>query len=161
MYKVISANRGSHKAPKNWRVFEQENLEKHFGKVLNVDGEDGHSVLDAYNKYADTLEYIRWYPCPETCNSQEYSGVLSQDKEIDLKYITNSAKGFESVQSKEVCFREWKKSGVNCPDYFVYQNQEEFYEKLSISNISYPLECNPTLEYKPTHLKTNATTVKN
>ena len=138
MYKVISANRGSHKAPKNWRVFEQENLEKHFGKVLNVDGEDGHSVLDAYNKYADTLEYIRWYPCPETCNSQEYSGVLSQDKEIDLKYITNSAKGFESVQSKEVCFREWKKSGVNCPDYFVYQNQEEFYEKLSISNISYP-----------------------
>ena len=28
MYKVISANRSSHKAPKNWRVFEQENLEK-------------------------------------------------------------------------------------------------------------------------------------
>ena len=27
MYKVISANRGSHKAPKNWRVFEKENME--------------------------------------------------------------------------------------------------------------------------------------
>ena len=83
MYKVISANRSSHKAPKNWRVFEQENLEKHFGRVLNVDGEDGYSVLDAHKKYKDTLEYIRWYPCPETCNSQEYTGILLQDKEID------------------------------------------------------------------------------
>ena len=138
MYKVISANRSSHKAPKNWRVFEQENLEKHFGRVLNVDGEDGYSVLDAYKKYKDTLEYIRWYPCPETCNSQEYSGILSQDNQLDLKYITNSAKGFKSVQSKEVCFETWKKSGVNCPDFFTYQNKDDFHKKLSESSIQYP-----------------------
>ena len=97
MYKVISANRGSHKAPKNWRVFEKENMEKHFGPVLDVDGEDGHSVLDAYNKYKDTIEYVRWYPCPETCTQDEYNGVLNQSSKLDLKYITNSAEGFESV----------------------------------------------------------------
>ena len=138
MYKVISANRKSNKAPKNWRVFEQENLEKHFGKVLNLDGEDGYSVLDAYKKHKETLEYIRWYPCPETCNSQEYTGILLQDKEIDLKYITNSAKGFKSVQSKEVCFETWKNSGVNCPEFFTYENREDFYDKLSESSIQYP-----------------------
>jgi len=154
MYKVISANRSSHKAPKNWRVFEQENLEKHFGRVLNVDGEDGYSVLDAYKKYKDTLEYIRWYPCPETCNSQEYTGILLQDKEIDLKYITNSARGFKSVQSKEVCFETWKNNGVNCPDFFTYQNKDDFHKKLSESSIQYPflVRVNNSVSGKGTRL---------
>ena len=138
MYKVIAANRSSNKAPKNWRIFEQEYMEKHFGKVLSVDGEDGHSVLNAYEQYKDTIEYIRWYPCPETCNEQEYSGILSQDNELDLKYITNSAQGFKSVQSKEVCFETWKDNGVYCPEFFTYDNKDDFYKKLSQSSIQYP-----------------------
>ena len=58
MYKVISANRGPQKPPKNWRVFEKESLEKYFGKVLDVNGEDGFSVFDAYKKYKNDVEYI-------------------------------------------------------------------------------------------------------
>ena len=138
MYKVIAANRGPQKAPKNWRVFEKESMERHFGPVLDVNGEDGHSVLEAYEKYKDTLEYIRWYPCPETCNQDEYNGILQQDSQIDLKYLTNSAEGFLAVQSKEVCFDRWKKAGVNCPDFFSFENKEDFHNKLSESGIQYP-----------------------
>ena len=53
MYSVISANRGISKLNKNWRVFEKEMLEKHFGKVLDVDGEDGQSVLKEYEKHKE------------------------------------------------------------------------------------------------------------
>tara|TARA_A100001515_G_scaffold140959_2_gene137286 strand:+ start:426 stop:1508 length:1083 start_codon:yes stop_codon:yes gene_type:complete len=138
MYKVISANRGSHKAPKNWRVFEQEYLEKHFGSVINVDGEDGKSVIDTFSKYENSIKYIRWYPCPETCTKEEYDGILRQSDKLNLDYITNSAKGFINVQSKEEAFKTWKLNGVNCPDYFVYKDRLDFYEKIENSSITYP-----------------------
>ncbi len=138
MYKVISANRSSNKAPKNWRVFEQEYLQKHFGPIINVDGEDGHSVVEAYRKYKNDIGYIRWYPCPETCNRTEYHGILQQNRELKLKYITNSAEGFINVQSKEEAFKTWKSSGVNCPDYFVYESKEDYYNKIDDSSITYP-----------------------
>ena len=44
MYKVISANRAPKKTNKNWRIFEKEMMEKHFGKVLNVNGEDRYRM---------------------------------------------------------------------------------------------------------------------
>ena len=78
MYKVIAANRGPSKPPKNWRIFEKENMEKHFGPVLDVNGEDGHSVYDAFKEYKDTIEYIRWYPCPESCTEEEYNELLKR-----------------------------------------------------------------------------------
>ena len=138
MYRVIAANRGPQKAPKNWRIFERESMEKHFGKVLDVNGEDGFSVLESYEKYKDSVEFIRWYPCPETCNMDEYNGILSQDSKINLPYITNSAEGFKSVQSKEVCFQKWKDSDVNCPDFFTFNTKDEFYKNLSKSKIKLP-----------------------
>ena len=72
MYKVISANRAPNKTNKNWRIFEKEMMEKHFGKVLDVNGEDSHSVLNAYEKYGDTVEYISCYPDPEGMSKYEY-----------------------------------------------------------------------------------------
>jgi D-alanine-D-alanine ligase-like ATP-grasp enzyme len=154
MYKVIAANRGPSKPPKNWRIFERESMEKHFGPVLDVNGEDGHSVLDAYEKYKDTLEYIRWYPCPESCTDEEYKGILSQDSKINLPYLTNSAKGFLAVQSKEVCFQNWKDTGVNCPDFFTYENKEDFYKKFNESSITYPflIRVNNSVGGKETYI---------
>ena len=58
MYKVISANRAPDKSPKNWRIFEKEMMEKHFGKLLDVNGEDSYSVHYAYEKYKDTVENV-------------------------------------------------------------------------------------------------------
>ena len=161
MFKVLSANSKSFKgyAEKNWktifkntlskikkfeepdrswRVFERESLEKHFGLSIDVDNGDGHSILDAYEKYKDTIEYIRWFPCSETTTAKEYQSILNQNSQLDLKYITNSAKGFLAVQSKEETFRIWEKSGINCPKYFTYKNKEDFYKKFSESLIDYP-----------------------
>jgi hypothetical protein len=139
MYSVISANRSPQRAPKNWRVFEKEMLEKHFGKVLDVNGEDGHSVLDAYNRYGDTVKYIRWYPDPELMTNEEYLGMVNQNNEIgNLPYITNSVEGFLSVQSKEEAFKLWKTNNVNCPDFFVYKDKEDFYLQQEKYNIPFP-----------------------
>ena len=171
MYKVISANRGSHKAPKNWRVFEKESLEKYFGKVLDVNGEDGFSVFDAYKKYKNDVEYIRWYPCPETCNSSEYEGMVKQNSQINsslgylhtMKYLTNSVNGFKSVQSKDVAFKIWKENGVNCPEYFTYTNQEDFLYKYESTNFDFPflLRVNNQVSGRGTRLVQNASELMN
>jgi D-alanine-D-alanine ligase-like ATP-grasp enzyme len=138
-YKVISANRGPQRTPKNWRIFEKEMLEKHFGPVLDVNGEDGHSVLDAYNKYKDTITHIRWYPDPEQITNEEYLGMIKQNEAIgNLPYITNSAEGFINVQNKECAFQKWKDNGINCPDFFVYKDKKDFFKQQEKHNISYP-----------------------
>ena len=98
-YKVISANRSPNRSNKNWRIFEKENLEKHFGPVLDVNGEDGVSVLKAFEKHKDTVEYIRWYPDPELLTEKEFKGMLYQNEKIgNIPYITNSAPGFKGME---------------------------------------------------------------
>ncbi len=139
MYSVISANRGVGKVNKNWRVFEKEMLEKHFGKVLDVDGEDGHSVIEQYEKYKDDIRYIRWYPDPDEMNREEYEGMLKQRQQIgDIPFITNSPIGFLSVQNKEVAFARWKDVGVNCPDFFTYEDKNDFYKQREKHPIAFP-----------------------
>jgi len=138
-YKVISANRSPQRSPKNWRVFEQEMMQKHFGPILNVNGEDGHSVLEAFNKHKDTISHIRWYPDPELLTKPEYDGMVNQSNIIgDIPYITNSAKGFINVQNKECAFKKWKENNINCPDFFVYENKKDFYKQQEIHNIKLP-----------------------
>jgi len=139
MYNVISANRSPKKANKNWRIFEQKNLKNHFGPILNVNGEDSHSVLDAYLKHKDTIKYIRWYPDPEKMTNAEYQGMLNQSKQIgNIPYITSSPEGFICVQNKEKAFEIWKQNNINCPDYFVYRNKEDFYVQQEKHKIEVP-----------------------
>lgn len=139
MYKVISANRSPNREPKNWRVFEKEAVEKHFGQVIDCNGEDGRSVLDTYNKYEKDIGYIRWYPDPELMNAQEFSGMVEQSDKIgDVPYLVNSAKGFKAVQCKEEAFKKWKDAGVECPDFFSFSNTKEFHEKLEAAPFTYP-----------------------
>ena len=76
MYKVIAANRSPKRASKNWRIFERESMERHFGPVLDVNGEDSFSVLKAYQQHKDTVKYVRWYPDPELITEKEYKGKL-------------------------------------------------------------------------------------
>ena len=133
MYRVISANSKKFGEPanNNWKLpiknfyqniqilkdfrsqievgeSRKRKSRKHLGPVIDVDCGDNHSVLDAYEKYKDTVEFIRWFPDSENCSKEEYS-ILNQNKYIDLKYITNSAKGFLSVQSKDESFKLWQK----------------------------------------------------
>ena len=139
MYHVISANRSPARAPKNWRIFEKESLEKYFGKVIDVNGEDGHSVIDTYNKYHDSIKYIRWYPDPELLTKDEYLGILKQSCEIgSIPYIINSPHGLLNVQSKEEAFKIWKNSNINYPNYFSFSDNKEFYEKLETIEFGYP-----------------------
>lgn len=140
MYKVISANRAPNRAPKNWRVFEKEMMEKHFGPILDVNGEDGISVQSAYEQYKDTISHIRWYPDPELLTANEYAGILKQNENIgNVPFITNSAEGFINVQNKEAAFEIWKKNNVNCPDFFVYKDKNDFYNKQEIHKIPFPV----------------------
>ena len=139
MYKVISANRAPNKTNKNWRIFEKEMMEKHFGKVLDVNGEDSHSVLNAYEKYGDTVEYIRWYPDPEGMSKYEYWGMIDKSEKIGkVPYLTNSPEGFINVQNKELAFARWKEAGINCPDFFVYKDKEDFYKQHEANPITFP-----------------------
>jgi len=140
MYKVISANRSSNRAPKNWRIFEKESLVKYFGEVIDVDGEDGASVIEAFNKYNDSIQYIRWYPDPELLTKQEYLGILKQGCEMgSIPYIANSPHGLLNVQSKEEAFKIWKNNNINCPDYFIFSSKKDFFIKLDENNFTYPL----------------------
>jgi len=138
-YKVISANRSPRRADKNWRVFEQEMMQKHFGPILNVNGEDGHSVLEAFNKHKDTITHIRWYPDPELMTKQEYDGMVAQSEAIgNIPYITNSAKGFINVQCKEEAFKVWKENDINCPDFFTYNDKKDYYLQQEKTPIELP-----------------------
>jgi D-alanine-D-alanine ligase-like ATP-grasp enzyme len=154
-YKVISANRSPNRSNKNWRIFEKENLEKHFGPVLDVNGEDGVSVLKAFEKHKDTVEYIRWYPDPELLTEKEFKGMLYQNEKIgNIPYITNSAPGFKYVQSKEETFKKWKEAGVYCPDFFYFEDSSNFYVKQEENNIEYPflIRLNNSVSGKHTYL---------
>ena len=139
MYKVISANRSSKRANKNWRIFEKESLSRYFGPVLDVNGEDGYSVLEAYNKHKDTVTHIRWYPDPELMTKQEYDGMVAQSEIIgNIPYITNSAKGFINVQCKEEAFKVWKENDINCPDFFTYKDEKDYYTQQEKTPIKLP-----------------------
>ena len=139
MYKVISANRSPNRAKKNWRIFEKESLERYFGKVLDVNGEDSKSVTNAYDKYSDSIEYIRWYPDPELITLEEYNGMVRQNEIIgDLPFITNSARGFINVQCKEEAFKVWKKNKIHCPDYFTFEDEKDFYTQQEINQVKLP-----------------------
>ncbi len=158
MYKVISANRSPQRAPKNWRVYERESMEKYFGPVIDVNGEDGHSVLDAYEKYKDSIEFIRWYPDPELLTKQEYDGMVSQNNVIGkLPYITNSVEGFRFVQNKEETFQRWKENNIHCPDFFTFDDSKDFYAQQDIHKIEYPflLRLNNSVAGKHTYLIKN------
>ena len=158
MYKVISANRSPFRAPKNWRVFEKEMMEKHFGTVLDVNGEDGHSVQEAFEKHKDTVKYIRWYPDPELLNADEYKGILLQNNNIgNIPFITNSAEGFINVQNKESAFKVWKDNKVNCPDFFVYKDKADFYIQQEIHKIQLPflIRLNNSVSGKNTYAVRN------
>lgn len=136
---VISANRGPNRANKNWRIYEKESLERHFGSVIDVNGEDGVSVLNAYNKYFDSVKYIRWYTDPELMTSREYEGSLAQSRIIgNVPYLINSAKGFKNVQCKHHAFKTWTDAGVRCPKHFSFSSREEFNNKISEAEFSYP-----------------------
>lgn len=155
MYKVIAANRSPQRASKNWRIYEKESMQKHFGPVLDVNGEDGTSVLKAYEQYKDTVEYIRWYPDPELITEKEYKGMLAQNKATgNLPYITNSAEGFKYVQSKEETFKRWKEAGVYCPDFFFFDNANDFYSQQEINKIEFPflIRLNNSVSGKHTYL---------
>ena len=116
-------------------------MEKHFGKVLDVNGEDSHSVLNAYEKYGDTVEYIRWYPDPEGMSKYEYWGMIDQSEKIGkVPYLTNSPEGFINVQNKELAFARWKEAGINCPDFFVYKDKEDFYKQHEANPITFCLD---------------------
>ena len=163
-YKVISANRAPNKSPKNWRVFEQEMLEKHFGPVLNVNGEDGHSVLKAFNQNKNTISHIRWYPDPEGLTYNEYMGMVEQSNKIgNIPYITNSAQGFINVQNKECAFRKWKDNKVNCPDFFTYEDAKDFHIQQEKHNISFPylIRLNNSVSGRHTYVVRNETEINN
>lgn len=136
---VISANRGPQRSPKNWRVFEQDAVEKHFGKVVNVNGEDGFSVLEKYEKYGDRVGWIRWYPDPEEMTTIEYEGMVNQSDQIgDVPYLVTSAKGFINVQCKDEAFKAWQDAGVNCPKFFTFTSSVDFATKRDTADFSYP-----------------------
>ena len=138
-YKVISANRAPNRANKNWRIFEKESLERYFGPVLDVNGEDGKSVVEAYNRYKNSIEYIRWYPDPELITLQEYNGMVNQSNAIgNIPYITNSAKGFINVQCKEEAFKVWKDNKIHCPDFFTFENEKDFFVQQEHHKVSLP-----------------------
>lgn len=59
MYQVISANRSPKRAPKNWRIFEKESLEKYFGKVIDKDSkETGYRFT-----YPTQPNVLKWFLC--------------------------------------------------------------------------------------------------
>lgn len=139
MYTVISANRSPSKANKNWRIYEKQYLEKYFGKVLNVNGEDGKSVENAFERYSDTIQFIRWYPCPEDVTEHEYDGILRQSESTgNLPYICSSASGVIFSQCKDMAFKRWGENNIPIPKNFSFTSKEEFSSKIKDSGIEYP-----------------------
>ena len=138
MFSVLSANSSKAKN-KSWRVFEKKNLEKYFGKVLDVDAEDGFSVLDSFTKYQESIKFIRWYPDPENLTKDAYKGMLNQSEKIgNHSFISSSTEGFKYAQCKDKAFAKWKEHDIPIPDFFSFKNKDEFYKGLEISNISLP-----------------------
>ena len=110
---IISAGRSFKRTwKKNWRVFEREACQKYFGEIIDVNCEDGYSVVSSYNKFHP--QYIRWYPDPELTTLKEWDSMAVQANECDVKHI-NHPKGFDQVQCKEKAFEVWQKNGIKVP----------------------------------------------
>ena len=80
-----------------------------------------------------------------------------------IPYLTNSVKGFKSVQSKDVAFKIWKDNDVYCPEYFTYTNQEDFLEQYDSIDIEFPLllRVNNQVSGRGTRLVQNASELMN
>ena len=108
-----------------WRVFEKESLEKHFGEVLDLSVGD----LDGTKSILSGLDedvVVNWRPNSDVTSASEYENMLSQRELLkDLPSI-NDPVGYLNSHAKERAFSIWQNSGVKCPRHIVIDDVDSF-----------------------------------
>ena len=96
-----------------WRVFEKEKLEEHFGEVLDLPMGD----LNETKKLLDGLKgeefVVNWRPNSDATNSSEHENMLSQRELLKDIPCINDPIGYLNSHAKEKAFSIWQKEGVN------------------------------------------------
>ena len=103
----------------NLRAFEKENLEKHFGTVVECDCSQAFHVWQR-NSHKHPIVY--WRPDTERTNAEQIENYAWQEIGIKAKQI-NPPRSFVYAQNKDRAFRKWKRNGISCPDYFVFKDK--------------------------------------
>ncbi len=109
-----------------WRVFEKEKLEEHFGEVLDLPVGD----LDGTKKILSSLKnqefIVNWRPNSDVTNSSEHENILRQRELLKDIPCINDPAGYLNSHTKEKAFSIWQKEGVNCPRHIVIDEVDAF-----------------------------------
>lgn len=100
-----------------WRPYEFKAAEKHFG-----------SQTESFD-----AEYFIWRHNTECVNAN----IFNQSLVIEEKYksltpsgkIINPMSSYKYTNNKDACFDAWKKSNISIPNFFSYENREDFESK--------------------------------
>ena len=100
-----------------WRPYEQESLEKYFGKPEPI--ESSNYLFTRFNT--------------ESISQNYYNHALEIEKGFK-GHIINPTKHFKYTNNKEECFSAWERIGIPIPKFFEYKDREDFENK----RIDYP-----------------------
>lgn len=104
-----------------WRPEEKKNIEKYFNITNDINSAD----------------ILYWRVNTESVTQNELQKYLSIEKNFKGKVI-NSMNSFKYTNDKIECFKKWKEHGIPIPEYFEFTNENDFYDKLKKSNITFP-----------------------
>lgn len=110
-----------------WRVFEKDMLEKHFGSIRNV------------SKLKEILTGDVCFWRPNTEFTSERSAEIMAKYEDRFVFNVNKPSSFKYSHAKDCAFEKWDEVGVPCPKHFSFDCVEDFESKLDSSGIEFPL----------------------
>ena len=110
----------------NWRVFEKEKLEEHFGEVKDLSEGDLDGTKKLLTSLKDQEVVINWRPNSDVVSSSEYDAMLEQRNILKDISCINDPAGYLNSHAKERAFSIWQDSGIRCPRHLVVEDVDTF-----------------------------------
>tara|TARA_R100001509_G_C4848423_1_gene209183 strand:- start:34 stop:1059 length:1026 start_codon:yes stop_codon:yes gene_type:complete len=122
MKKIINI----HSPGTQWRVFEKEKLNKHFGTIVDVKAGDfieTSKIIKDHDLSKDCWVY--WRIDSDSMKSQDYTNILKQRELLEDFSMINDPKNYLYSHAKEVAFGRWASDKIRCPKFEVIESAED------------------------------------
>jgi glutathione synthase/RimK-type ligase-like ATP-grasp enzyme len=119
----------------SWRIFELECLEKYFGQHVGTTPE----AAKTNDIFQTGAKYVYWKLHTEATPPQVWERCCRMAKELEegagVKHI-NDPRGWLNCHAKEKAFEVWQHDSIPCPDWFVFNNEDDFFNQ---TRFDYPM----------------------
>ena len=111
-----------------WRVFEKEKIEEHFGEILDIPLGDLVSTQNFIEEHGQEA-IVFWRPNSDSIGTEEYTLMQEQRKILNGCSFINDPNGYLNYHAKEKAFEIWDREKIRCPAHCLIEDTEEFLDE--------------------------------